>query len=156
MDAKKRAIMDALWVFVAQRPGLEFGNYGDVRAYRSEVRRIGRQLQQARTLLRAVEWRDGITGDALLKAFRAYSGRLTCKVEEPEAGRYRVALDYCTGQYWPTEYRAAVCAVASAALWGALRDSIPNEGRDGVSPGDLMRRHFRREFGRGIQAAWLD
>jgi hypothetical protein len=34
-------------------------------------------------------------------------------------------LDYCTGQYFPTEYRRAACAVLASALWSAKRDNMP-------------------------------
>jgi len=91
----KQQIITALYAWVAQRPGLEFGNYGDVKGYRAELRSITRDLQDARTLLRAVEL-SGITGEELAQAFgRAYSGRLSWDGKR---------LDYCTGQYWPTEY----------------------------------------------------
>lgn len=33
-----------------------------------------------------------------------------------------VTIDYCTGQYWPTEYRRAVCAVLASAIWDYWRE----------------------------------
>jgi len=72
----KQQIITALYAWVAQRPGLEFGNYSDVKGYRAELRSITRDLQDARTLLRAVEL-SGIAGKELAQAFdRAYSDRL--------------------------------------------------------------------------------
>ena len=112
----KQQIITALYAWVAQRPGLEFGNYGDVKGYRAELRSITRDLQDARTPLRAVEL-SGITGEELAQAFgRAYSGRLSWDGKR---------LDYCTGQYWPTEYRRAACAVLASALWYYHRDNMP-------------------------------
>lgn len=52
---KRDEILTALGRWIRQRPGLEFGNYGDLKAYRAEVRAIGRDLRDARTLLRYVE-----------------------------------------------------------------------------------------------------
>ena len=76
-DNRKARIITALDAWIRQRPGLEFGNYGDIRIYRAEMRRITRQLADARLMLRAVAWRDSITADALIAATRSYSGRLT-------------------------------------------------------------------------------
>lgn len=33
-----------------------------------------------------------------------------------------VGVGYCTGQYFPTEYRRAVCAVLASALWDYVRE----------------------------------
>lgn len=42
---------------------------------------------------------------------------------KPGAGR----LEYTTGQYWPTEYRKAACAVLASALWAGAAASMPAE-----------------------------
>ena len=133
-------IIAALSRFIAQRPGLEFGNYGDVTSYRAEIRSIARDLRDARALLRAVRL-SGITGQALAEAFpRAFAGRLSWDGK---------ALDYCTGQYWPTEYRRAVCAVLARALWDYYRDGMP------PGSGLQLRAMFRKEYGRGIASRWF-
>lgn len=112
-EAPDRAtVLELLASWINQRPGLDFANYGDVAAYRSESRRITRQRDDALILLGAVA-RSSMTAECLLGGFRAYSGRL--QVESDGRGGWR--LDYCTGQYWPTEYRAAACAVLASALW---------------------------------------
>ena len=190
MDPLKKSITDALRVFVRQRPGLEYGNYGDPASYRAEVRSIGKDLKQAEQLLRAVELRDGITGEALLSAFRAFSGRLSCTATRHQytaadcpgrpcstgcdhiGGPWTVHLSYCTGQYFPTEYRRAVAAICAAALWDYIREQCmpaprrigDDHGRDVylwqgaeyLSGGDWLRRYFRREFGRSIASRWFD
>jgi hypothetical protein len=147
---KKQQIITALRAFINQRPGLEYGNYGEPTSYRAEVRAIGKDLQQARELLRYVELRDSITADDILDASaRAYSGRLTIAQRDDGA----VAVDYCTGQYWPTEYRKAACAVLARAIWDYLRGSMPA----GTSqPGDYLRVSARREFGRGMASRWFN
>jgi hypothetical protein len=169
-------ILDALERWINQRPGLDPRNYGDGiegwRNYRNEARRIARQLHDARTLLAAVRWRTSIGVDELKAAFKgAYSGRLTLK----EGSNCVPHLDYCTGQYWPTEYRAAACAVLASALWAYTRANMPTADKEshpggldlyafngnanqqrGVSAGDWIRLTLRREFGANIQRRWMD
>ena len=142
METRKQSLITALQRFVAQRPGLEFANYGDVSAYRSEMRSITKDRHHAEELLRAVSWRDSITADDIVHAAKcAFSGRLT--IREPEPGRF--VLDYCTGQYWPTEYRRAVCSVLSSALWDYWRDAV--DGPIGAA---------RRELPRSIAHRWFN
>jgi hypothetical protein len=148
MDAKitptKEQIIELLDAWIRRRPGLEFANYGSISGYRSELRSITKDLRDARKLLRSVEY-SAITAPELLDAFGAYSGRLRV-VATDKPDEYR--LEYCAGQYWPTEYRAAVCAVLASALW--------NYHRTDNSTGDSMRAKFRRMFGRGLSARWFN
>lgn len=180
-DTLKASIVEALHRFIRQRPGLEYGNYGDPQAYRAEMRSITRDLNHARTLLRRVEW-SSITGQGLLDATRG--SRLTL-TETPDG----VRVDYTTGQYFPTEYRAAVARLCASALWGWTRDyCMPDPAYvvagkksystredaefmaqhylpavvsieirfDGLSAGDWLRRYFRREFGRGLASRFFN
>jgi len=123
-----------------QRPGLEPGNYishgmddAGRKAYRAEVRAITKDLHHARTLLMAVSRSDSITADDLIKAApRAFSGRLTIKLGcivgqqfvqmESTERQLEARVSYCTGQYFPVEYRKAVCAVLASALWEHVRE----------------------------------
>lgn len=144
----------ALRTFVRQRPGLEFGNYGDRASYFAERRSIARDKREAERLLDAVEWRDSIEYPEIVAGFRAFSGRLTWHTED--ANRWH--LDYCTGQYFPTEYRRAVCAVMAAVLWDHKRAGMPSDealAKAKTTPGDWLRRSFVNEFGRGIAARWF-
>lgn len=59
-------------------------------------------------------------------------------------------LDYCTGQYWQTEYRRAACAVLASAIWSYWRDGLTGE-----NIGDRLRASARRTFGRGIASRWF-
>lgn len=169
--AEREMILDSLAEFAAQRPGLEFGNYGDIAAYRSEMRGITKDLHHARVLLAAVRWRSSIDADALKAALKgAFSGRLSWSEFPADKGKpAHWRLDYCTGQYWPTEYRKAVCAVLASALWDYTRDHAMPEGvlmhnsetgetlhrYGGLRAGDWLRRHFRKEFGRAIADRWF-
>ena len=133
--------------FILQRPNLEPGNYisggwdnEGRKAYRSEARRITRDLNDARLLLRQVTWRD-FTKAEWDTAFTAYSGRLSWD---------GTTLDYCTGQYWPTEYRESVCAV----LAYLLRCSYIKTRC--VCTRDSLRSHFSGVFGRGLANRWFN
>lgn len=127
-------MLAALVQWIRQRPGLEFRNYGEMAAYRAELRLIGRDLRDARTMLRYVA-RSQMPAETLRKAFRDYySGRLQWNGER---------LDYTTGQYWPTEYRHAACAVLAGALWHYWQAgaSTQSTARNAFGPG-IARRWF--------------
>ena len=152
--ASKSTIVAALDAFIRQRPGLEFGNYGDVSSYRSEVRSIGKDLQHARALLRYVEWHDSITAEMILDA--AKSGRLSIVVDGN-----KVRVDYCTGQYWPTEYRPAVCRLLSSVIWDWMRENAPVDAgpidkfSNLQNVGPWIRKQASREFGTSIAQRWF-
>ena len=144
---KTEQVLIALDAWVRQRPGLEFGNYGDAVNYRQEARRITRQLHDYQALRAGLAWRT-ISAEQWADAFRAYSGRLL-PLSRPDGS---VKLSYCTGQYWPTEYRAAACAVLAAVLWALKREEAGQVER----PGDWIRGQFSKQFGRHVAGRWLD
>ena len=106
------AVFATLAAFINQRPGLDRADYGfdanGRRAYASEVRSIAKDKHRA---VSALAQAKNFTFDAavMLDSFRAFSGRL-----EPVMRDGKVALGYCTGQYFPTEYRKAAAAVLEA------------------------------------------
>ena len=136
-------ILAALYTFAHQRPGLEFGNYGNPAAYRAEVRAITAKLHDARKLLRAVEMVGSISAADLKDGFSAYSGRLSWDGQR---------LDYCTGQYWPTEYRCAVCAVLVRVLWEFFRNCAP-KGTANLQ--QYVRDEAARLLGRPLANRWF-
>lgn len=138
----KSVIIAALHKWIAQRPGLEFGNYGDVSAYRSEMRSITRDLHHARAMIDYVAWHDSITAEMILDA--AKSGRLSIVVDGES-----VRIDYCTGQYWPTEYRPAVCRLLSSVIWYWMRANDPQRS------GEMIRKTASRELGASIARRWF-
>ena len=150
----KPQLIQALRSWVAQRPGLEFGNYGDVSAYRAEVRSIGKDLQHARKLIDYVAWHDSITAEMILDA--AKSGRLSIVVYGN-----KVRVDYCTGQYWPTEYRPAVCRLLSSVIWDWMRENAPVDAgpidkfSNLQNVGPWIRKQASREFGTSIAHRWF-
>ncbi len=157
----KSTIIAALDAWIRQRSGLEFGNYGDVSSYRSEMRSITRDLQHARAMLNYVAWHDSITAEMILDC--AKSGRLSIVVDGD-----KVSIDYCTGQYWPTEYRAAVCRLLSSVVWHWMAENAPQPvamynsetGEDvqrinGLRIGDYLRKTASKELGTSIARRWF-
>lgn len=140
----KQDIISALYGFIAQRPGLDprayIQDWRDIegrKAYQAESRAVTKDRHIAELFLRAVEL-SGITAQDIIEASKsAYMGRL----EITENDRGEIVLDYCTGQYFPTEYRKAVTAVLKSALWAYWRDHC---GCDSVTKiKDAARRAFR-------------
>lgn len=144
----KEQMCQALYAFIGQRSGIQFGNYqcGDWKASRDcfngDYRPILRHGRHARLMLRYVE-RSSISAEALIEASRAYSGRL--QFVQRNGG---VGVDYTTGQYFPTEYRKAACAVLAQAIWDHWQPDYKS--------GDEIRKAARREFGRSIAATWFN
>jgi hypothetical protein len=161
----KDSILTALRGFVAQRSGMDYRNYGDASSYNADRRKITRDGQTALTLLRDVE-NSSITAEELVEAFRAFSGRLSLSAND----KGNAVLSYCAGQYFPTEYRAAVCAVVAQAMWDYVRNhcmparlphSNGNLYRDArtskwMLAGDWLRAYFKRRYGRAIASRWFD
>lgn len=142
--ANKTQIIQALQTWINQRPGLEYGNYGDASSYRAEIRAIGVDLTHARAMLNYVAWHDSIAAEMILR--EAESGRLSIKVDSD-----KVSIDYCTGQYWPTEYRRAVCRLLSSVIWYWLRDNML-----GDVTGEAIRRQAALALGRSIAKRWFN
>jgi hypothetical protein len=153
---RREQILQALDAFARQRPGLDPRNYisdwRDIegrKMYRQESRAITRDLHDFQALLAQVAWRSSITANDLREAFSAYSGRLRLTEENGS-----VALEYCTGQYFPTEYRKAACAVLSSALFNYFRSCLASSGEE--FDGDDIRAHARRELGARLARRWVD
>ena len=141
----KEQIVSLLRAWIKQRPGLDYREYGNSReCYMGDLNPIMQEKRDAERLLESVE-NSAMTAEELLNGFSAYSGRLQI-VPDKKDGEF--CLEYCTGQYWPTEYRAATCAVLASALW--------NYHRDENSTGDSLRKKFKRMYGIGIQKRWFN
>lgn len=128
-------LLEMLDAFVDQRPGLEFANYGDVSAYRSDQRAVAHDRSDAKQMMSELRhrllWRN--------RTFTVPSGPTTTEhqrladhlranlqsgerlhLEQTPDGR-AWALSYDAGQYWCTEYRAAVCRLLARALMFYMR-----------------------------------
>jgi len=132
----KAEILAAMRAHIGQRSG-----WSSLDGYISDYRDILREGREARKMLRFVELRDSITADKILAACKeAYSGRLTYNAEKQR-------FDYCAGQYFPTEYRAAACAVLASVIWDYFRDSYPSR--------DRIEKEVCGYLGRGIVSRWF-
>ena len=150
-NTTKDAILEALAVFIRQRPGIDPRNYisdrrdtEGRRLYRAEVREVTRDLHDARALLAAVD-ASSVTGEELASRLSPGS-RLSW-----DGAR----IDYCTGQYFPTEYRAAVARTCASALWYAWADEYHASRGTTEGTRDHVQKRARSYFGRGIAKRWF-
>lgn len=97
----------ALLDFAAQRSGIDARNYGSWESYRAEAGGITRQWGTLVNLVHIADYYQLTDAQVIEASQWTYSGRLTWSGSEWE---------YCTGAYWPTEYRSAAIAVLCAAL----------------------------------------
>ena len=145
----KSAIINALSAFIRQRPGLKFCDYGSLSGYRAELRSITKDLKHARDLLAYVACRDSISAESFLYA--SIGKRLSIAVANDGA----VSIDYCEGQYWPTEYRRAVCWLLTSVIRDYWRDECAPSPRP-ENMGDWLRAKSRKEFGRAVAARFFN
>lgn len=132
--------LSQLIAFANQRPGLDFADYGDSRAYRSESREITKDLHDFRELLEIAIDRIPDLSDKIFNYLSKSSGRLTIT----DGG----AIEYTTGQYFPTEYRPAACRVLRDIIWASYRDEVEQNTPNPVyKDGHEIRKAIRR---RGI------
>ena len=140
----KTQLISALRTFVSQRSGIDSRNYASswrdsdgIAALRSDQYRIKRDGTDARDLIKFIELRDSITADDMLAHFR--SGRLQWNDAKKQ-------FDYCVGQYFPTEYRAAVCRALISIImaWGRDKCNVFGNGTN----------FLQHQLGRGIAERW--
>lgn len=150
----KSDLIAALRGFIAQRSGIDARNYfsdwrdtSGVAAFRADYRRILKQGRHARELLRVIEQRESITTEDIL--LRSKGGRL--EITEKDG---RVSVDYCAGQYYATEYRAAACAFLANIIWRRIGADIAEGGKEVT--GDAIRKRARVLLGRSIANAWFN
>lgn len=147
----REQITALLRAHIAQRSGIDPRNYWTIdhincriegqKAYMSDYRRIMQQGREARQLLAYVE-RSTMTTETLLSGFKAYSGRLEITQKKQGSG-----IEYTTGQYFATEYRAAACAVLAKAIFEHWYFSGMNY--------EQIKKQARQEFGAAITRKWF-
>lgn len=150
--AQKNPAIAALVAFAAQNPSLEPRNYFDpydrkvgrledgLRAYREEQRNISKDWRRVKDAL-AEAMAEGVTDQHVIaEAPHAFSGRLEwahdskCPIPlchgrgETTAHHTPCSCchwDYCTGQYFPTEYRKAAATLLEYAVVRARQERPP-------------------------------
>lgn len=143
-SANEQTAIAQLVAFAAQNSGIEFRDYYDPRdcnkqaildgrrAYAQECRSITQDWRRFKEALIQAGIDQVIDGDVIAAAPGAFSSRLEWKSNGCGGGHW----NYCTGQYFCTEYRKAAATVLEAAA-RARRASRPAEKRTPASIEDL-------------------
>ena len=104
----KETVIKLFTNWINQRPGLDWRDYGNsYNAYKNDANNISKQRKEALKALRLFGYLDYDPETFNTSCRWAYSGRLQV-IYNADKGWF---IDYCTGQYWPTEYRQAAAAV---------------------------------------------
>lgn len=103
----KANALEVLTAFVNQKPGLNWADYGDSRAYNQESREITRDRGD---YLELVSIAAGRVEDLPGKVYEALKGDGRLCIGKD--GR----LEYTPGQYWCTEYRPAAARVIAGIV----------------------------------------
>ncbi len=127
------AYLDALDALVDTRPMLDPNNYGSIAAYRADQRANMRRIAGTPA------------ADELIEA--AKGSRLSF-VSVGEEGI--VSVDYCAGQYYPREYRAACVRLLARCWWERAGRQFADDDAEGI------RKLARRMFGRGVASRWFN
>lgn len=142
-------ILNAISKFADSKPNLEFANYGNISAYRQESRNITKDLHHFRTLrscvVQLLQVNDnGENAKLFLDVIGvAFSQRLTITQKDNMV----FEIDYCVGQYYPTEYRKACCANLASFIW--------NYWRNCEYTAEEMRAKAKKQFGRAIASMYF-
>lgn len=130
--------LSALDALVATRPMLDPANYGDLASYRHDQRRNARDAADYRLLRLYVKPTNEELADA------ARGSRITFD------DNYSAIVDYCAGQYYPVEYRAACVRLLARVWWTRTVAQNPQW------PVHEIRNHARVLFGRGVNRRWFN
>lgn len=142
-----------------------------IRAFRNESLNIAKDGRRARAALAQAQTYP-FDAAAMLEAFRAFSGRLqpivyhravnqravncpSCKVapgKEHKANctggleelRADLEFEYCTGQYWPTEYRKAATSVLETYCEAARPKTPPAPGQRFETIEDMAQANYNK------------
>jgi hypothetical protein len=142
--------IDKLIKFVNQRPGLDFNNYGDHRAYNAESREITKDRNDFFELLAVAQKRIGETFEEKLTFnLQKSSGRLVLNDKNE--------LEYCTGQYFPTEYRPAANRILAQLLFNDFRDEMKrNEPNPVYKDGIEIRKAISKRVSRRLMKNYFN
>lgn len=141
--------IEKLTKFVNQRPGLNFADYGDAAAYRAESAEITRDRTDYFELLSLAFSRISDLDNVITSYLQKSSGRLTLD----DKGE----LNYCTGQYFPTEYRPAVNRVLANLIFASYRDEVEHNTPNNVyKDGNEIRKAIKRRVSRRLARLYFN
>jgi hypothetical protein len=133
MELSNSQLIALLIKFTNQRPGLDPREYASWQEYRRYARGITRDRHDALILLTAVAERP--TAIRYLREYLLNSGDRLTLIDNK--------INYCVGQYFPTEYRPAVSRACASALWKYWRDDVHGGTLEAGDIRDSARRTFR-------------
>jgi hypothetical protein len=102
----RQVLAKSMEKFANQKPGFDLRNYGSMSSYKSDYNRYKKYADKNRaySYWGFLELLNSLDDDQIEYAFRhSFSGRLSINND--------YSLSYCTGQYFPTEFEAALNAV---------------------------------------------
>lgn len=137
--------------FVAQRPGFDLCNYASMKDYRHDYYRTLKYKKAYESLLIQAERMFYLEdlNTALGERLKNNSGRLTYKIDLAE-------LQYCTGQYFPVEYRYAAFSVLFYTVWDLTRNLL-QEGKEEHITGHEIRAYLNKRFrGNKVALKWIN
>lgn len=137
---------ELLCKFVNSRPGLEYANYEDITSYRAEMREITKDRNDFFELLSLAQRRVDNFDAKLSEYLASTNGRLSLKNGK---------LDYCTGQYFPTEYRPAANRILRDMIWADYRDEMEAD-KPVYADGHAIRKAIARNVSRRITKCYFN
>jgi hypothetical protein len=133
--------VELLQSFVNQKPGLEFENYGSVSSYRSEMREITNDRKDFYELLNVCLMTIENFDEKLSNQLTNNSGRLTLKDDQ---------LEYCVGQYFPTEYRPAANRMLANLIWDNTRELYADQLNDKMTLRQFINKKYKTQLSRRV------
>jgi hypothetical protein len=133
--------VELLQSFVNQKPGLEFADYGDVSAYRSEMREITNDRKDFYELLNVCLMTIENFEQKLIDQLKNNNGRLALKNGK---------LEYCTGQYYPTEYRPAANRILATLIWRNARELYADQLNDKMTLRQFINKKYKTQLSRRV------
>jgi hypothetical protein len=134
MKNTKKMLID----FVNQRPGFDLANYCSMNSYRQDYNETLKDKHSFFELLSLAESRIENFEELLYNELKNNSGRLSINENNQ--------LTYCTGQYFPVEYRAAACRLLASIIWADYRDEKNNKGQNLYNTGNEIRKAVKRNY----------
>lgn len=139
--------------FVNQRSGIVFRDYAEngrdiegIKAFNSDYRQIINDRQDFYSILNLAIRRLTETklNEMLTEVLTTRDGRLTMN---KETGK----LNYCEGQYFPTEYRKAAARIVANMVWASYRDEIEHNTPNNVyKDANQMRAAIKKHVSRRV------
>lgn len=146
---------ELLWDFAHKRPGFDLADYGGGRDgfkyYRQDYRRALADLHAFRELFYLAQRRHGSNfAEAVHRELLRTSGRLTISEYNP------AKLQYITGQYFPTEFRAAACRLLVNLIWNDYMKERNTSGEPVYKDGHAIRKAIQAALRSRNTKSWFN